>query len=362
MQTASSIQEIAAFVRENQHVRVRGGGSKPAAAQEANLSLAPLSGLLEYEPTEFTFTALAGTPLVELKAALGENGQYLPFDPPLAKRGATLGGTVACGLSGPGRYRYGGVRDFVLGVRFVNGEGGIVFGGGKVVKNAAGFDLPKLMVGGLGQCGVMAELTFKVFPLPEKYITLRADCRSLESVLETARKLANTQLEPSCLDFEPRGVLWLRVGGMADAIDARVARIGEFLSTPVEVFADQEDDRIWDGVREFRWCPPGHSLLKIPARPSLIPTLESGLADLEIDPPRRYSVGGHVLWTAWPDALPRRKLAWYLQQVDRRALALTGHWPSPLLGPRDEDAFGERLLSVLDPQAKFRMGKEEQVR
>ena len=103
---------------------------------------------------------------------LAEHGQYLPFDPPLAAAGATLGGTVAAGLSGPGRYRYGGVRDFVLGVRFVDGMGNLVRGGGKVVKNAAGFDFPKLMVGSLGRLGVLAELSFKVFPQPPAFATL----------------------------------------------------------------------------------------------------------------------------------------------------------------------------------------------
>ena len=128
------------------------------------LDLSRLSGVLEYEPGEFTFTALAGTPLASVDSLLAEHGQYLPFDPPLAERGATLGGTVAAGLSGPGRYRYGGVRDFILGVRFVDGAGALVRGGGKVVKNAAGFDLPKLMVGSLGQLGVLVELTLQSLP------------------------------------------------------------------------------------------------------------------------------------------------------------------------------------------------------
>ena len=114
--------------------------------------------------SEFTFTALAGTPVREIAAALAERGQYLPFDPMLREAGATLGGTVAAGLSGPGRFRYGGLRDFILGVRFVDGEGRLLRLGGKVVKNAAGFDLPKFFVGSLGRFGVLAEMTFKVFP------------------------------------------------------------------------------------------------------------------------------------------------------------------------------------------------------
>ena len=138
-----------------------------------------LSGLLEYEPQEFTFTALAGTPLAEIEQALSAHGQFLPFDPPLVQAGATLGGCVASGLSGPGRYRYGGLRDFLLGVRFVDWQGQLVSSGGKVVKNAAGFDLPKLMIGSLGQYGILAELSFKVFPRPEAYATLQIAYPSL---------------------------------------------------------------------------------------------------------------------------------------------------------------------------------------
>ncbi|MCB0114754.1 MAG: FAD-binding protein, partial [Caldilineaceae bacterium] len=146
-----SVAEIQDAVRSHDRVEVGGGGSKPVLSTQhtdaALLDLAALRGVTVYDPGEFTFTARAGTPLSEVQVMLAEKGQYLPFDPPLAEDGATLGGTVAAGLSGPGRLRYGGVRDFLIGVRFVDGRGEEVRGGGNVVKNAAGFDFPKLMVG-----------------------------------------------------------------------------------------------------------------------------------------------------------------------------------------------------------------------
>src|SRR6188474_3320713 len=145
------------------------------------LSTRALSGIVEYEPSEFTFTALAGTPVREIAAALAERGQYLPFDPLLVEAGATLGGTVAAGLSGPGRFRFGGLRDFILGVRFVDGLGRLLRMGGKVVKNAAGFDLPKFFVGSLGRFGVLTELTFKVFPRPAASRTLRLTVETVEA-------------------------------------------------------------------------------------------------------------------------------------------------------------------------------------
>ena len=166
MQTAANVPEIQQALLDLPQVKVTAGGTKNALSADANLSLAPLAGVSEYQPSEYTFTAKAATRLSEIESMLAEHGQYLPFDPPLVDAGATLGGTVAAGLSGPNRFRYGGVRDFILGVQLVNGEGELVNGGGKVVKNAAGFDIPKLMVGSLGSFGVMTELTFKVFPAP----------------------------------------------------------------------------------------------------------------------------------------------------------------------------------------------------
>src|SRR5262245_57119285 len=134
----SSIADVQAQVREGARARlmVRGAGTKPALsiAREGvqTVDLSGLAAVTEYNPGEYTFTALAGTPVAQVQAMLAEHGQYLPFDPPLVERGATLGGTVAAGLSGPGRYRYGGVRDFILGVRLVDGSGQVVRGGGKV--------------------------------------------------------------------------------------------------------------------------------------------------------------------------------------------------------------------------------------
>src|SRR5207249_11250784 len=150
-----------------------------------------LRGISEYDPSECTFAALAGTPVREIAAALAERGQYLPFDPVLSEAGATLGGTVAAGLSGPGRFRFGGLRDFILGVRFVDGAGRLLRMGGKVVKNAAGFDLPKFFVGSLGRFGVLAEMTFKVFPRPASALTLRLAANGSEATARMLTDIAN---------------------------------------------------------------------------------------------------------------------------------------------------------------------------
>src|SRR5687768_15929506 len=123
----ASVTELVDAVGSAPRVIAVGGGTTPrlsaVPAEFVRVSTRQLRGIVEYEPSEFTFTALAGTPLTEIVAALAERGQYLPFDPLFATRGATLGGTVAAGLSGPGRFRFGGLRDFILGVQFVDGTG-----------------------------------------------------------------------------------------------------------------------------------------------------------------------------------------------------------------------------------------------
>ncbi len=202
----ASIAEVQAAVCEQEKVLPRGGGTKSALSTPTEattlLELTAISGVIEYDPGEFTFTARAGTRVADISHLVEEHGQYLPFDPPLLDQGSTLGGTVAAGVSGPGRYRYGGVRDFILGVLYVDSEGHLVKGGGKVVKNAAGFDLPKLMTGSLGSLGVLVELTFKVFPKPQTFVTVQSSHPSWEQTLETLYNIYASPLDLTALDFE----------------------------------------------------------------------------------------------------------------------------------------------------------------
>lgn len=351
------IQRIQDAVKSEKHLCPVGGGSKAALSSTANLRLKEVSGVLEYDPQEYTFTALAGTPLQEVNDLLAKENQYLPFDPPFAARGATLGGTVAAGLSGPGRYRFGGVRDFLLGVRFVSGEGQLVTGGGKVVKNAAGFDFPKLMVGALGQFGVMVELTFKVFPLPERYVTLQVDLPSLTEAASTMNKLAVAPFELSGLELSPLARLTLRVGGLAEALPERLRRISSFVGVEGETLEGDLETTFWRELSNFSWLPEHHSLVKIPLNPRKVAELEAALEGLEVATTRRYSVGGNVLWLGWPDVLVKRKLDELLTAQCLSALALTGDWEHPLLGQRRGQVFEERVRSVLDPDGKFNYPK-----
>lgn len=357
MDVATTIEQVQDAVRQRQRVRVAGGGSKPALSTGADLSLRELAGVLEYEPSEFTFTARAGTPISTLQTMLAARGQYLPFDPPLAEAGASLGGTVAAALSGPGRFRYGGVRDFLLGVRLVNGDGDLIRGGAKVVKNAAGFDLPKLLVGSQGQFGIMVELSCKVFPLPEAWATLAVRLPDLNAALETMTRLAVAPFELTCLDLEPSARLWLRLGGLRESLPRRIERLRSFLATDrsmgFEQIAEDDEHRMWRDAREFAWMEPDHGLVKVPLVIRQIPMLEQALSTRSLPVARRYSVGGNVAWLAWPQQLATRQLEGLLAELGLSGVALTGTWSQPLLGRPPGQPFAQRLLRVFDPQGKF---------
>lgn len=236
-----TLTELGDAVLSAPRVLAVGAETKPrlSAVEAVKISTRRLSGVTEYEPSEFTFSALAGTPLREIVAALEEKGQYLPFDPMLIESGGTIGGAVASGLSGPGRFRYGGVRDFILGVRFVDGLGRLLRLGGKVVKNAAGFDVPKFLVGSLGRFGVIGEVTFKVFPKPESTLTLQ-----MPFSREKMAGLANSRFEVDALDVPPGGeILLVRLAGPGKALEALAKEIGGEITDP----------GVWRGIRETPW-------------------------------------------------------------------------------------------------------------
>ena len=360
----TSIAEVQAAVRAvppGARILARGRGTKPPLSSPpegaSELDVSGLSGIIEYEPGEFTFTALAGTPIAEIAAALAVYGQFLPFDPPLVEAGATLGGTVAAGLSGPGRYRYGGVRDFILGVLYVDGAGEVVRTGGKVVKNAAGFDISKLMVGSLGALGVLVELSFKVFPKPEAYATLRVPHPTLDAALATLHRLTGSPMEIFALDLEPApdgAILAVRLGGLAAALPERLARL-RGLTGGGDALEDDADAAHWRAAREFSWRPEDAVLVKVPVTPARIARLEAdltGLANQSGLAVRRYSAGGQVVWLACPPAA-LDALDAALKALDLSGLVVLGQPGRTRLGVRTGQSFEQRVKAALDPEARF---------
>ena len=330
-----------------------GGGSKPAlSAARAGATLVAmdgLSGITEYEPSEYTFTALAGTPLAEIEAALAAHGQYLPFDPPLVHQGATLGGTIAAGLSGPRRWRYGGLRDFIIGIRFVDGRGRMVRGGGKVVKNAAGFDFPKLFVGSLGRLGILTEATFKVFPSPPAFATLNVPCIDIGAAQALLARIATSALELEAVDVsvhEGGPTLHLRLGGTEGALPERMARLRAFVGHGDAV---EDEAAFWRDENAMAWASPGAALAKVPISPQRIAAVDEVMAAAGAR--RSYSVGGHLAWVGWPHSVTA--LDALLHEHGLTGLLLRGDSVSPLLGLRVGATTLERVKGVLDPDRRF---------
>lgn len=212
-------------------LRICGSGSKDFYGQTVAgniLDARVLRGVTSYEPSELVITVLAGTPLAELEGLLAGKAQYLPFEPPHFGPGATVGGMVAAGLSGPARAASGAVRDYVLGLQMLNGRAQALRFGGQVMKNVAGYDVSRLMAGSLGTLGLITEVSLKVLPLPVAEATL-----CLASDQAAALRLLNhwagkpLPLNASCwLQADGRGYLFVRLRGAAAAVQAACQGIG----------------------------------------------------------------------------------------------------------------------------------------
>lgn len=349
------IEQVRRMLEHNERVLPRGGGTKPAlstpARGETVLDMTGVSGVIEYFPEEFTFTALAGTRLLDITKLLAEHSQYLPFDPPLVERGATLGGTVASGLSGSGRYRFGGIRDFILGVRFIDGRGELISAGGKVVKNVAGLDFPKLMVGSLGGLGILIELSFKVFPKPEACLTWNKTFDSLREALRVMQAAPQAHIPLEAMDLEaldPGYSLSLRIGGFSSILQPRLERLIEVVGEGSQLTED-EDQKYWRQVREFTWVPEGHQLIKIALTPRFIAEIENRLEGKPVL--RRYAAGGQMAWIAQDDS--PRTLQPIISQLQLQGLVIWGPPGVPHLGEIQGMSFLQRVKDTLDPAHRF---------
>ena len=231
----SAADRIRAAAAAGTRLRIRGGGSKDFYGQTLVgdiLDTTALNGVISYEPSELVVTALAGTPLAELEALLLAQGQCFPFEPPHLSPGATVGGMVAAGLSGPARASAGAVRDYMLGVKLINGKGEHLTFGGQVMKNVAGYDVSRLMAGAMGTLGLLTEVSLKVLPIAPLEATLKFEMTQAEAL----RQL-NTwggqplPLNASCwMNEKPNnagvGTLYLRLRGAVAAVEAACAKLG----------------------------------------------------------------------------------------------------------------------------------------
>ena len=240
---AALSERLRSAATRGEALQVRGGGTKAFHARVLEgtpLDVSGFSGIVSYEPSELVITARAGTPLAELEAVLAEAGQMLACEPPRFGPGTTLGGCVAAGLSGPRRASAGSLRDFVLGVRLLDGQGQDLHFGGQVMKNVAGFDVARLMAGSWGTLGVLLEVSLKVLPRPETELTLQFPMGEDEAITRM-NQLAG-QPQPVSATCYADGVLSLRLSGSLRGVAAARARLGG------EMLAAGDD--FWRSVRD----------------------------------------------------------------------------------------------------------------
>ena len=213
-------------------LRVRGAGTKSylgeTAPTDAVLETGAMAGIVDHVPADLTVTVGSGSRLADVQAALARHGQLLPLDPPHAQE-ATIGGIVAANSNGFGRVRYGGVRDVLIGTVVALADGSVVRGGGRVVKNVAGYDLNKLLIGSLGTLGVIAEATLKVVPLPAARGAMAVRVARPADAFEIADALLRTPLRPAALVVEGTRRGWtavIAVHGAAAQVQRAVDDVG----------------------------------------------------------------------------------------------------------------------------------------
>ncbi|CAB3791235.1 hypothetical protein LMG28614_03258 [Paraburkholderia ultramafica] len=241
--SARLVEHVRSALAERKPLSIRGGGSKallgrPVTGEE--LDTRSHRGIVSYDPSELVITARAGTPLAEMNAILDQAGQMLPCEPSTFGGGATVGGVVACGLSGPRRPWAGSVRDFILGCRIITGEAKHLRFGGQVMKNVAGYDVSRLIGGSFGCLGLITEVSLKVLPRPREARSLTVEIEAGDAMRElSAWRKAALPVSGAChLD----GKLHLRLEGGTGSVRAALDRIG----------GEDLDPRFWESLCEQR--------------------------------------------------------------------------------------------------------------
>jgi len=345
-----------------------GGGTKRAigrAAQwDATLDLSGLAGVTLYEPAELVLSAKAATPLAEIEALVAASGQQLAFEPVdygallgTVENAGTIGGALAANLSGPRRVKAGAARDHFLGFTAVNGSGEIFKGGGPVVKNVTGYDLPKLLAGSWGTLAVLTELTVRVLPAAEHELTLLFAPRGVSEAVNILSRALATTCEVSAAALVPGEAIGLRLEGFAESVRARATRLGELLGLPQQGTLADERSRSW-------WAQVGAADLladePLVWRVSLPPT-EVARVVRELAP-RRYLIdwGGGLLWLGAPHCEAERVRAVVpsghatLIKAPPAVRAVTRVFP-PL--PPALAAVTARLKAAFDPAGRLNPGR-----
>ncbi len=277
---AEIVDTVAQALASKTPLSINGGGSKTnilgrsvSSDEFQTLELGQHSGIIDYHPAELVLTARAGTPLTEINAALANEEQMLAFEPPTFGGRATLGGTLACNMSGPARPWSGSVRDMVLGVQLVNGKAELLNFGGQVMKNVAGYDVSRLQAGALGTLGVITQVSLKVLPLAEHSVTLVYEVDAQQALkIMNERRSAAKPLNAACW---VQGFLYLRLSGAQPAV-TQTAKVWGGEEMP-------NADEFWQKIREFEhpFFTSDHALWRFSQGPTA--AVQSEFGDILLD-------------------------------------------------------------------------------
>ncbi len=322
-------------------LRIVGGGTRSIGRPVDGevLSVTGLLGISLYDPGSLTLVVQAGTPLAEVEAALATEGQRLAFEPMDHRRllgttgEPTIGAVAAMNNAGPRRIQAGAARDYMLGVRFVDGQGAVIKNGGRVMKNVTGYDLVKLLAGSYGTLGVLTEIAFKVLPVPETEATLTVDVKDAGKAVAAMSAALGSPFEVTGAAFGPvaptkGGPVQLRIEGFAASVAYRAARLVRLLSAFGDVATGDDpaaSAAIWRNIRDVTPFADAPLVVRLSIRPSDLVALTAQLppclmlADwggglvwvatdaAGLDELRRFAVekGGHATLVKAPDSLRR---------------------------------------------------------
>lgn len=342
-------EQVLTARRDRTPLRLRGAGTKDFYGERPTdtpagspLDLRTFTGIIDYEPSELVITARCGTPLSQIEAALAGRDQFLGFEPPAFGADPTLGGIVACGLSGPGRMSVGAVRDFVLGTGLLAGDGELLRFGGRVMKNVAGFDVSRLLCGSLGIFGIITEVSIKVLPRPRLEETVRLELAA-EPAVQAFNRWGSQPLPISAAAWHD-GAAWVRLSGAPPAVRAAHARIGGERIDPTAA------QQWWSSLRHFT-----HPLFSNETLWRL--SVPQTAAPLELGGEKLIDWGGALRWYAGDQG--ERDVRQIAHRAGGTAMKWRGDAPAgrfhPLVPAVAE--IHRRLKRAFDPEGIFNPGR-----
>jgi len=299
----STVDEVGAFLevasRDSLSVVPRGGGTKqgwgpPPTKVDMMLSTSRLNAVIAHRYGDLTATVQAGASLAAVNEQLAQHRQWIPLDPPLAER-ATIGGIVACNDSGPRRHRYGAPRDLIIGVEFARADGQLAKGGGIVVKNVAGYDLPRLMTGSFGSLSVIVSATFKLYPMTTASRTLVV---ALEGPLDLGALTADvlsSHLTPTALEFVTHPLrLMIRFESFPKAVDQQASHASAMFADrgfSAQVISGPDENVLWKEHTQPVWSGAG-AVVKVSVLPTELASILQ-LLDSRVGP-QNYAAAGRA--------------------------------------------------------------------